>query len=110
MSDLELFPCHHTTGANLVRLNFEATVLKVKHVRLLSENSWKQSHYGPAEESTIRCSVAPVEKGIGFLAVTVDVTVDPYVSLLLLCYLFEESLNVENFRLEVLVRINPLPI
>ncbi len=39
-----------------------------------------------------------------------DVTVNPNVSFLLLSYLFEEGFNVENFRLEVLVRIYPLPI
>ena len=110
MSDLKLFPCHYPTSANLVWLNFEPTVFKVKHVSLLSENSRKKSHYGPAEETTVCCRVAAIEEGIGFLAVPVDITVDPDVSFLLLRNLFEESFDVKNFRLEVLVRIYPLPV
>ena len=110
MSDLKLFPCHYPTSANLVWLNFEPTVFKVKHVSLLSENSRKKSHYGPAEKTTVCCRVAAIEEGIGFLAVPVDITVDPDVSFLLLRNLFEESFDVKNFRLEVLVRIYPLPV
>lgn len=110
MRDLELLPCNHTTSPNLIGFNFESTVFEVEHVSLLSEYSRKKPHNRPAKKTAVRCCVATVEERIGFFAVTMDVTVNPNVSFVLLCYLFEQGFDIENFRLEVLIRIYPLTI
>jgi hypothetical protein len=108
--DLELLPRNYTASANLIGFNFESTIFKVKHVGLLSKYSRQKSHNRPAEKPAVRCCVTTVEERIGFFAVAVYVAVDPNVSFVLLCYLLEQGFDIENFRLEVLIRIYPLAI
>jgi hypothetical protein len=107
---LKLLPRDNTPCAYLVGFHFKSTVLKVKHVRLLSENSGQESYDCPAKEPTVGSCVTPVKKGVSLLAMTMNVAVYPYMSLLLLGYLLKESFYVKYFRLEILIRVNPLPI
>jgi hypothetical protein len=62
MRDVELLPRDYSSCALLVLLNFESTVLQIKDIRFLSEDSGQEPHDGPAEEAAVRCGVATVEK------------------------------------------------
>jgi hypothetical protein len=76
----------------------------------LSEDSGQEPHDGPAEEAAVRCGVATVEKWICFLAVAVDVAVNPNLPFVVLSQFFKQGFSVEDLRLEALIRLSPLSI
>lgn len=110
VSYLKLLPSNDSASANLVRLNFKPTVLDVKKMRLLSKDPGQETHNGPAEETPISCGVAPIEEGVLLFRMAVDVTVDPNLTFLDFCQIFKQLLCVVNFRLEIFVRVDPLPV
>jgi len=67
VGNMKLFPSDHSSSANFVRLDFEAAIANIEHVRFLSKDTWQQTDYSPAKKAPICCSVAPIEKGILFL-------------------------------------------
>jgi hypothetical protein len=41
VGNLKLFPSDHSPSANLVRLDFEAAIANIEHVRFLGEDAWQ---------------------------------------------------------------------
>ena len=62
MRDLKLLPGNDSTRSNLVRLDFESTVLIAEQVSLLSKNSRQYSNNRPAQEAAIRSCIASVKE------------------------------------------------
>jgi len=110
VGDLELLPGDDAASTHLVRLYFESTVLEAEHMGFLGEDARQQAHDGPTQEAAVSCCVAPVEKRILFLAVAVEVTVNPNLPPLCFRDLFEQALCVEDFGVELLIRVDPLSV
>ena len=110
MCDLKLFPGYNSSRSNLVGLYFKSTVPIAEQMCLLREDSRKYANDCPAEETSVGRCVASIEERILLFGVTMDVTVDPNVTLLALSERFEELLDVVNLGVQFLVRINPLSV
>jgi len=110
MGNLVLFPGNDSACPYLIRLDFETAVFDVEHVRLLCEDSGQQTNNRPAQEPAVGSGVAPVEERVLLLGVTVNVAVDPDLSFLDFCQVGQHLLSVEDFRLDVLFRRNPLAV
>lgn len=110
VSDLELLPCHDSCCTNLVWFNSEFAIFVVKHMCLLSENSWKQSDNCPTQETSIGCRVASVEEGVPLLWVAMQVTEDPNWPFIFLFNRSHEIFDSTYFRMKLWFWINPLPI
>ena len=107
---LKLLPSYHSASPNLVRLHFEAAVFVAKEVSFLGKNARQDSYDGPAEETSISRSIASIEKRIFFLWVAMYVAVNPDISLLCFCKIFEQLLYKVYFGLEVNVGGDPMSI
>lgn len=110
VSYLELLPCHDSCCTNFVWLNSEFAIFVVKHVCLLSENSWKESNNCPAQETSIGGCVASVEEGVPLLWVSMQVTEDPDRPLVFLLNRSHEILHGTYLWMKLWFWINPLPI
>ena len=75
----------------------------------LCEYSRQNSNDCPAQKATICCRVATIKETVFLFWMTVNITVDPYVSFFV-CELLEKISNVVNLWMEFLVRGNPLSI
>jgi hypothetical protein len=62
MSNLKLLPGNDPCGSDFVGLDSEPAIFVIEHMGFLGENSWKESHDGPAEKTTVGCSVTPIEE------------------------------------------------
>jgi hypothetical protein len=78
-------------------------------VGLLCEYAGKQPNNSPAQESSISCSVASVEKRILFLAVAVQIAVNPDLAFLVSQF-SHQALCMENLWVELLLRADPLSV
>jgi hypothetical protein len=110
VSYLELLPSDHSASANFVRLNFKPAVLYVKKMRLLGKDPGQETDNGPTEETTISCGVASIEEGVLLFRMAMDVTVNPDLTFLNFCKVFEHLLRVINLRLKIFIRVDPLPV
>lgn len=110
MGNLVLLPGNDSACPYLIRLNLETAVFDVEHVRLLREYSGQQTNNRPTQEPTVGSGVTPVEERVLLLGVAVNVAVDPNLSFFDFCEEGQHLLRVEDFRLDVLFRRNPLAV
>jgi hypothetical protein len=79
-------------------------------VSFLCQYSRQQSDDCPAEETSVCGSVAPVEKGVLFLRMAVNVTKDPDLTFLIVCDILHDAFRVVDLWMKQWLWVDPLSV
>lgn len=108
VGDLEVFPDHNSTSAELAFLDFEFARVHVKNVVDPRQYSREEPDFGPRVESSVGCSIAAIHEGVRLARVAVQITVNENRPLLV--GFLDHLLTIEDGGMQGLVRQNPLPV